>query len=213
MSKLAKNIRVRMNQLGFTQKELAEAADISQVMVHKLLAGKSKSSTKLVDIAKVLGVDPSELLYGDLEALSVNVVIDKAEVIFKGVPLISWVSAGDYLDSPDNFSTGDAEEWIPAPKSVGPRGFALRVRGDSMTSSFPGGRSYPDGCIIIIDPDKLPENGSRVVARVGTEYTFKVYAVDAGRRYLRPLNTQYPTIEMNGDEHICGVVVGSFLPE
>jgi SOS-response transcriptional repressor LexA len=131
------------------------------------------------------------------------------------IPVISWVQAGVFCSSPDLFHVGDADDWIPALRKFGPHAYALRVQGDSMVSPYQNQKSYPEGCFIFVDPDKSITNGCRVVARIHDEETatFKVYAEDAGKRYLKPLNPQYPTIEMTSDMHICGVVVGSWMDE
>ena len=47
----------------------------------------------------------------------------------------------------------------------------------------------------------------------GEEATFKEYVEDAGIRYLKPLNPQYPTIKMDETMHICGVVVQATMEE
>jgi phage repressor protein C with HTH and peptisase S24 domain len=65
MKTLAQNIRDRMKTIGLTQKELADRADISQVMVHKLLSGKTTTTSKLLDLAKALGCTAEELQYGE----------------------------------------------------------------------------------------------------------------------------------------------------
>lgn len=72
MTKLADNIARRLTALGMTQKELAEAAGMSQVMVHKLLSGKSKSTAKILDIARALKCSPETLMNGDCGSLSVD---------------------------------------------------------------------------------------------------------------------------------------------
>ena len=84
-----------------------------------------------------------------------------------------------------------------------------------MTSPYPGQRTYPAGIIIYVDPDANVENGSRVVAKLleTDEVTFKVYSEDAGMRFLKPLNPQYPTIRLHDGFAIIGVVVGSYYPE
>jgi SOS-response transcriptional repressor LexA len=131
------------------------------------------------------------------------------------IPVISWVQAGLSCASPDLFHPGDADDWIPALRKFGPHTYALRVQGDSMVSPYPGQKSYPEGCFIFVDPDKPATNGCRVVARIHDEEsaTFKVYSEDAGKKYLKPLNPQYPTIELRPDMQVCGVVVGSWIDE
>lgn len=132
---------------------------------------------------------------------------------FCRVPLISWVQAGSWCEAA-NFEPYEVDTWISCPVPISQNGFALKVRGDSMTNPSPG-RSYPAGCIIFIDPDVESNTGDRVIARVPrtNEVTFKVLVEDAGRQYLRPINPQYPIIDITEETHICGKVVGSFIPE
>lgn len=131
------------------------------------------------------------------------------------VPLISWVQAGDWCDAVVSYEPPSAEDWLPCPVSHGPRTYALRVKGDSMTSPYPGQRSYPEGTIIYVDPDRSIINGCRIVARqpFSNEVTFKEYREDSGTRYLKPINPQYQMQEIGDDTRICGVVIGQFIGE
>lgn len=125
------------------------------------------------------------------------------------VPLISWIKAGVLTTIEDVFHPGDADEWIETSAPTGPRTFALRITGDSMTNPH-GEPSFPEGCIIIVDPDRAPTVGAYVVAKDVTthEATFKRLAHDAGRWFLRPLNPQYPTLEIDSPElRVIGVAV------
>lgn len=133
---------------------------------------------------------------------------------FGKVPLISWVQAGAWCEAIVNFEESDADSWLSCPVPISSQGFALKVLGDSMTNPGPG-RSYPTGCIIFVDPDAETKTGDRVIARVPrtNEATFKVLVEDAGRQFLKPINPQYPIIEITEETHICGKVVGSFIPE
>jgi SOS-response transcriptional repressor LexA len=128
------------------------------------------------------------------------------------VPLISWVTAGKWGEAVDNLSPGDAERWMPCPVRHGPQTFALRVRGDSMTTAH--GRSYPEGCIVFVDPElRSPTNGQRVIAKLGAtdDVTFKVYKEEDGRRWLQPLNAAHEPIR---DEfRVIGTVIGKWEDE
>lgn len=129
------------------------------------------------------------------------------------VPLLSWVQAGPWCEAA-NLEAHEVDSWLSCPMPISPSGFALKVRGDSMTS-LGSGRTYPAGCIIFVDPEIVAQPGDRVVARVPrtNEVTFKILAEDAGRLFLRPINPQYPTIEITEETHVCGKVIGSFMPE
>lgn len=61
---LGRNIRARLDALRMTQAVLAEKLGISQVMVHKLVSGKAKGTTKIIELASALQCTPEELLYG-----------------------------------------------------------------------------------------------------------------------------------------------------
>ncbi|WP_445363163.1 S24 family peptidase [Microbulbifer sp. ANSA003] len=130
------------------------------------------------------------------------------------IPLISWVQAGKFCEAMDLLEPCDAEEWLPCPTAHSDRAYALRIKGDSMASPYPGQRSYPEGIIIFVDPEKPVTNGSRVIARLNGEATFKTFAEDMGRLFLRPINPSYPTMDITDlDVTFCGVIIGSYYPE
>lgn len=121
-------------------------------------------------------------------------------------PVISWVQAGEWAEAHDPYPPGDGEDFEEVPDTAGANVFWLRVVGDSMTS--PVGMSIPEGHLILVDPDQEPENGSLVVAKLtdSDEVTFKKLVIDAGQRYLKPLNPAYETVKINGNCRIVGVV-------
>jgi SOS-response transcriptional repressor LexA len=131
------------------------------------------------------------------------------------VPLISWVKAGQWCETIDLYNVGDAESWLPCPVSHGPHTYCLRVSGDSMTNTIPGQKSYPEGTIIFVDPDRAVTNGCRVIAKIpgANEATFKEYREDSGKRYLKPLNQHYQMQEITDGVILCGVVIFSGVPE
>lgn len=124
-------------------------------------------------------------------------------------PLISWVQAGQWCEAIDLYAPGDAETWLLCPVSHGPHTYCLRIKGDSMTNTIPGQRSYPEGMIIFVDPDRPITNGCRVIAMLPDceEATFKEYREDSGRRYLMPLNRHYDKFEITEGTRLCGVVI------
>ena len=75
--------------------------------------------------------------------------------------------------------------------NVSDEAFALRVKGDSMTS-FTGGKSIPEGSVIIVDPNMQAEHGKVIVARLedSNEATLKQLVIDGGAKYLKPFNNR-----------------------
>ncbi|GMQ90319.1 MAG: hypothetical protein BMS9Abin10_0685 [Gammaproteobacteria bacterium] len=79
--------------------------------------------------------------------------------------------------------------------------FALRVLGNSMIPEF------EHGTVIIVEPAGVLESGCYVVAQHDNEYLFRQLIIDDHRWLLKPLNRQYPTIEITGLKDIKGRVV------
>ena len=133
---------------------------------------------------------------------------------FSIVPLISLDQALGFCCRAQDQAPLKASEWIPSVGVFGPRTYAIRIEGESMTSITPGLKGFDPGTIIFIDPDKSFRNDSKVIAKVSAEeVTFRVLSYDAKRMYLRPINPQFPTIELKPPMKICGVLVASYTEE
>lgn len=207
MQSIGDRVRKARKDLGLSQSELAKRLKIAQATIANLENDRNKNSKHLNQIAQILNTSYEFLRYGDQN-------VKKTNDFLRGIPLISFVQAGNWNEAVDNYAVGDAEEWLPNHPSLGSGGFALRVQGTSMTSPYPGGRSYPEGTIIYVDPNSDgPYEGKRIVAKVDGEVTFKELINESGRLMLRPINPQFPMMEFPEDAEIVGVVVGSFIPE
>ncbi|MBB1299180.1 LexA family transcriptional regulator [Pseudoalteromonas sp. SR41-7] len=123
-------------------------------------------------------------------------------------PLISWVQAGKWKEIDVNMIREDVGiTYYQHTANVSDDSFALRVKGDSMTSNT-GGKSIPEGSVIIVDPNLSAEHGKVIVARLedSNEATLKQLVIDGGSKYLKPFNNSYPTMPINGNCTIIGVV-------
>ena len=79
--------------------------------------------------------------------------------------------------------------------------FALQALDDSMEPEF------ATGCIIIIDPTGLANDGAYVFAKDnGDEYIFRQLRIVEGRYYLSPLNDLYETFEIKSLKQVEGVI-------
>lgn len=79
--------------------------------------------------------------------------------------------------------------------------FALRVLGDSMSPEF------EDGAIIIIEPGTSVEHGCFVIAEHDEEYLLRQLFKDNEQWVLKPLNENYPALEISGLAAIKGRVI------
>lgn len=212
---LGTRLKQRRKELGITQGDLGRAIGVTAATISLWEKGETKpKGDSLLTLAKTLGTTPEWLLHGNgSPALGENTARERVS-IQSMIPLISWVQAGDFCESRE-FEVTDCDTWLPCPASCGPRTYGLKVVGDSMTSPSMGARTYPEGIIVYVDPDKAPVSGDRVIARLEAsgDTTFKQYVEDAGQKYLKPLNPSYPMLHMTEASHICGVIIGSYWPE
>ena len=139
---------------------------------------------------------------------------NRAELPVSPLPLVSWVRAGQWNEVVDVYPPGEGEKLVYTTRKVGTRAYALRVVGDSMEN--PNGRpTYPQGSIIIVDPDREPMHGNAVIVRLddSKEATFKQLIIEGGVRYLKPLNPRYPIMKIGAHATFCGVVVQTVIDE
>lgn len=156
-------------------------------------------------VAKLLGMSVAELMSDEPNVIP-------SDNVRGVVPLISWIQAGDWNGAQDPFAPGEAETWLPCATNHSSNAYALRVRGDSMTAPY--GKSYPEGCIIFVDPElRSPINGQRIVAKLeGTdEVTFKIFKEEDGRMWLQPLNATH--LPIRDQFRVLGTVIGKWEDE
>lgn len=153
-----------------------------------------RSNQRLV--AELLGISVAELVSGGSN-LSPGFDV-RAEV-----PVVSEVEAGNYTVI-DNFRPKHSFDTVPVTVPVRRHTYALRVHGDSMVSET--GDSFPEGSLLIVEPELEGVPGDYVIAlNAENETTFKQLVKDGGDLYLKPLNARYP-IKPLGSARVIGVV-------
>lgn len=201
METLAKRVKFGRKKRGLSQDQLAEASGMGQGDISKIETGRILRTTGVVALARALSCDPHWLESGEGSPLWGGDENTTSAPDTRGkVPLVSWVTAGNMGDVHDQYQPGEADEWIEVYETKpSTNTFALRVTGDSMTNPMPGDISFPDGTIIIVDPNRSVDPGNFVVAKDVTtqKATFKRLAYDGGRWFLKPLNPAYPMVEID----------------
>ncbi|MFM4981466.1 LexA family protein [Aeromonas caviae] len=213
-------ISARRRALSLSQVALAKKIGVTGVAVGKWESGLNQPKGRyLNDLAAALGVTVDWLLTGDGEARGQSAPevmpgyhnVEPA-VIPQGtrVPVLSYVQAGHWHEMCEQATAFDGNvEYVTAGVDVGPCGFGLWLRGQSMEPFF------KEGDLIIVDPDEAPQPGDFVVAKNGSEEaTFKKYRPrgidESGQEVfeLVPLNDDYPTMHSDRQHiQIIGVMV------
>lgn len=124
-------------------------------------------------------------------------------------PVVSWVAAGGWSEAVEPYAPGAADEYDVSDYQAKGPAFWLEVKGDSMTA--PTAPSIPEGSQILVDTRADVRPGKLVIAKLAgsNEATFKKLVEDGGVRYLKPLNSAYPTVQCTEDCRIIGIVVRS----
>ncbi|HBC6353822.1 phage repressor [Proteus mirabilis] len=204
--------------IGERLKSIRESRGLSQAQLAKLcgysaasrignyeLGERKISADDAIVISEALGISPAELMFGS-----------QSEQVIKNYeyPLFTKVQAGAFSTKFNSYTQKDAVSWIPTAKKASERSFWLEVEGQSMTAP-PGGKpSFPEGMLILVDPEEEVEFGDFCVARLlNDEFTFKRLIRDGGIEYLEPLNPRFDLIPINGNCTIIGKVIKSQWPD
>lgn len=210
--KMNERIRARRKELKLTQAVLAKMVGVNRVTVTGWESGDFEpGGSNLQALAAALKCNPQWVISGLGDPESEDVTYKPTEVFgVKKIPVLSWVQAGEWTDNGASITEDDISEWIYTTANLCDEGFALKVRGDSMTNPT-GAPSIPEGSLVVVDPDygsPYQVNGKIVVAQLlgSTEATLKKFVIDGPLKYLVPLNPNYRALEVNGNCKIVGVV-------
>jgi len=191
-------IRQGRLRLGMTELQFADAAGVSRGAVQQWErpGGTAPKRSNQPSVAKLLGISVAELVSGGTN-------VGRGTDVRAHVPVVSEVEAGNYTVI-DNFKPHPEFDTVPVSVPVQRHTYALRVRGDSMVSET--GDSFPDGSLIIVEPELQALPGDYVIAlNSENETTFKQLVKDGGELLLKPLNLRYPVNPL-GSATVIGVV-------
>lgn len=210
-------IRSRRRELKLTQSDIAKYIGISASAVTQWEQGLTiPNGQSLIFLSEILACAPDWLMTGKESdsGVSESRHLSSASGV-KEIPVISWVQAGQWTDpcidgSLDIYSLKTASETVLATAKVSEQAFALKVKGDSMTSGG-GLLSIPEGSTVVVDPvfDGIDSViGKIVVVQLGGtgEATIKKLVLDGSIYYLMPLNPSFRAIEISQDCRLIGVV-------
>lgn len=160
---------------GWSQQRLAEALGTTQQQIARYESGaRDPRADVVVRIADALGSTVSELLGFDS-----GEVEPAAAAPSRQVPLVGRIAAGTPREA---IAQADrSHETLTSLADAHPEAYWLRVSGNSMNKLF------PDGTLVLIDPNERVRNGDVGVVFVdGEDATLKRVYFDDGRITLHP---------------------------
>jgi SOS-response transcriptional repressor LexA len=212
------NLGIRLKQARLkkklTQEELAEIVGIKQQAVQRIEAGKVRSTSYVVQLAKALNVSPEWLALGEGNELNAATSEEQnsnhqSQTTSNPAPLLEWDDTAII-----NHTIAKLEDTKLFPVFSNNHGqcFALEVRDNSMTEADGGQTSFLRGDILIVDALAQPHQNDFVLAKLpaSSHVTFRQYISDDTGAYLKPLNSQYSTVRINPEVKICGVVIARY---
>jgi SOS-response transcriptional repressor LexA len=186
-------MRNRISELrearGWSQQELADRLKTTRQTVFRLEKNQRRVSD--VWIGKLTAV--FDCAPGDLFAAPDPSTARTGHAL----PVIDYVQAGAWTSPADPYAKGDGMAHVFPATRVGPKAFALQIRGDSMEPEF------REGDRVIVDPALDPLPGDFVVAKLEDEQeaTFKKYrplgAGKAAAIELIALNPDWPALRID----------------
>lgn len=212
----------KKGQLGLSQEKAAGILGFStQAAISQFLNGKAPLNTEnILKFSALLKVAPEEInqniepLLAHIrhpEGLAAPLISSQSQYEY---PLFSKVEAGFFEREFNRFTERDALCWIATAIKASDNAFWLEVSGHSMTAPTGSRPSFPEGMLILVDPEKSVDPGDFCIASMdGSEFTFKRFIKDGGVPYLEPLNPQFPLLKCNENCRIVGKVVHAQWPE
>lgn len=205
------NIRALRDKHGLTQFELAEKLNVTKETVSRWETGKMAVRDRhIAKMMELFGIEREDITsttyglaakeHGTAPALPDGALLPVEAPRRAYAPLLGRVHAGD-AQEPEVL-----DDRVPVPYEVlqnHKRAYFLEVEGDCMS------RVYPEGCRVLIDPDRTPQSGSIAVVSIdGADYIMRRLLVGAQTLVLSPesYSDAWEDIVIKADEHTVEMV-------
>lgn len=155
-------VKEMRERAGMTQRQLADALGMTQQSIYYYESGdRDIKASVLIEMSNVLGCTVSDLL-----GFSADDVIESNPVDFRELPVFGRIAAGTAREAlMQSDMTHDTPETL---YRLHRKSFWLTVSGNSMN------RLFPDGSLVLIDPEEEVRNGDVAVVFVnGDDATLK----------------------------------------
>ena len=176
------NIRTARIRTGLTQKQAAQALNISQARLsHYELGAREPDIAIMAEMAKLYGVSIDYLL---------GTTVAKHRTA--KIRIFGEVAAGQPIDALDSSDYDDPADWCEIPADMADKGdyFALRIKGDSMSPRM------QEGDVVIVRKQQTIEDGEIAIVGVNGDSATckKIKKTDNGLALIGLNNSFIPII-------------------
>lgn len=212
-AQFSKNIRAIREQAGLTQQEFAERLGLQRQAVYTWERGtveKPRQRAIIDKICEIFGVTEQDLFgfadgfYSKIHGLP-DAAIEAIPSATARLPLVGRIHAGKPQDPEILQSTVELPATVAANH---PNGYFLKVEGDCMD------KVYPEGCLILVDPDLMPSNGSIAAVSIdGSDFVMRRLHRGAASLMLSPesSNPEHRDIVIASDDGHTVELVGTVV--
>lgn len=193
MNEIALRIKKRREELDMSAEQLAEKIGKAKTTIYRYESGfiEKMPTNVLSDIANVLNVSPTYLLYGTQDSSFDTLPSNVRPIHLKKFPMLGEIACGKPI-----FASEDHETYIDASADI-KADFCLTAKGDSMI-----GARIHDGDVVFICEQPIVENGQIAAVIIGNEVTLKrwYYYPEQKKLILQAENSKYEPFVFLGEE-------------
>lgn len=193
LSSLLRNSKV-------SEAELSRLIGIPRATINRITSGRTPDprASTLQAIAEYFNVSVDQLMGKQ------PIKPGEDQTQYTNIPIIQWEKCKQWEIEVKNFKK-NAEKTILVEAEACNGKFALNVHGEAMWPQF------QENDLLIIDPERKAKNRDFVLANMTSsgEIVFRQLISDGKHRLLKPINTIFPTIKLNDDDKILGVIIQS----
>jgi SOS-response transcriptional repressor LexA len=195
-----------ININGISEAALGREIGVPRATINRLVSGKTPDprASTLEAIARFFGITIDQLL-GKQPIPGLAQENKPSTKVDHWIPILAWEQAFHWQEIINGIKHKVIDEWVLTDPNIDGGNFALIFKGDSM---FP---QFHENTILIIDTYQAPKNRDFVIAYChdNQEILFRQLIIDGSYKFLKPINTIFPSLQLKELDQIIGLVVQS----
>jgi len=195
-----------INTNGISEAELGRKIGVPRATINRLVSGKTPDprASTLEAIARFFDITIDQLL-GKKPLLGMHHENRSGSKVENWIPIIAWEQVNQWQKLINIIKPDTHFDWILGDQNIDGGTFAITFKGESMSPQF-----YAN-TVLIVDTNTPPKNRDFVIAYCSEtqETLFRQLIIDGNYRFLNPINTIFPAVQLKNNDQIIGLVVQS----